>query len=68
MNPPPISDDTRALAALLWARPDLCKIEPIKSAINEVLALGVKDIAGLRVWEEVKTGVRLSKGPKFLEV
>lgn len=50
-------------------RPDLVKMEPRTAEINELInALGVREMRGIRIFEEVKTSTRQSKGPKFLDV
>jgi chromosome segregation ATPase len=46
------------IAALYAARPHLVRIEPNTAAINGVLSSGVREIPGLRIWEEVQTQVR----------
>lgn len=44
---------------LVKARPDLCNITVKRRETLEVLAAGVRDIPGLRVFKEVKSGVRI---------
>ncbi len=40
------------ILALVKARPDLCDIQPKKSAINAVCGVNLPPIPGLRLWEE----------------
>jgi hypothetical protein len=47
--------DIRALYA---ARPDLVRIEPATREINAAMASGMRECQGLRIWKEVKAGVR----------
>lgn len=45
-------------------------VEPVprKREINEAIANGMRDIPGLRIWEEVETGVRLGRAPAAIDV
>lgn len=44
--------------ALYAARPELCKIDARTADINRVIASGVREIPGLRIFSQLKTGVR----------
>lgn len=46
------------IAALYAARPELCKIDARTADINRVIASGARDIPGLRIFSQLKTGVR----------
>lgn len=47
------------LDALVSNRRDLCRIEANASAINAAIKNGVREIDGLRIWEEVDASVRV---------
>lgn len=57
---------------LVRARPDLVSIEPRRREIGEAVALmaatGEPKIPGLRIWKEVKAGVRLGAERKSIDV
>jgi hypothetical protein len=54
---------------LVRARPDLVNITPATARINETIALGTREIAGLKIFEQVKTHVRPgSLGQKWIDV
>ena len=56
----------------LWqlarCHPGLVRIEPNRAEINEVLSRGVRSIAGLRIWEETVSSVRVGRTPEVLEL
>ena len=47
--------------------PGMVKIEPRTAEINQALAMGVRQISGCRVFEEIKSGVTTS-GKKAIEI
>lgn len=57
---------------LVRARPDLVSIEPRRREICEAVALmvstGEPKIPGLRIWKEVRAGVRLGREKKVIDV
>jgi hypothetical protein len=47
------------IAALYATNPGLCKIEPRTAEINRMISRGFREIPGLRIFSQLKTGVRL---------
>lgn len=53
---------------LYRAHPNLVRLEENKSAIRELLELGVTNIKGLRAWQETKSGTRQIRQGTLIDV